>query len=396
MPAEEDSPARRKFLGTISRSSLVDAKPNKPASITNVKYLSSYDWIEAKDPTIVVPGSPSDWTPPRFSRQLKKDSGFVYSAQNAALHPDYPLEPLFRSVFHMDPSFDFNTVDIITDRNNIRKLLSYIKPTIGSHAPEGFTILIEVIGNTTIFCRDEEKTEEFIGLNEFRGYGFNFEKAYTSSPIRDSIGHFRVISYDFCGLKFVVRHKSEAYIKPAGHRIPAREKVEPESLSEMMGSLALSSSEDSSSTTSFPGSKLKLREGGKAVPLESTIEIKTRSHRKPLAFSDVAAQVWVSQTPKLVRALHDRGRFQNVEVESIDSQIKDWESSHESDLKKLFRLVQLITSIVKVGGGKAKLVYDAERDDLQLQTETEKSLLPKDLYKRWGKKTSKNAHHEKK
>jgi hypothetical protein len=38
------------------------------------------------------------------------------------VNPDSPLEPLFRSLYIEHPSFDINSIDIVTDRNNIRKL----------------------------------------------------------------------------------------------------------------------------------------------------------------------------------------------------------------------------------------------------------------------------------
>jgi hypothetical protein len=56
-------------------------------------------------------------------RQLKKDSGLVYVAQNAARHPESPLEPLFRALYIENPSFDISSVNIVSDRNDIRKLV---------------------------------------------------------------------------------------------------------------------------------------------------------------------------------------------------------------------------------------------------------------------------------
>lgn len=48
-------------------------------------------------------------------QQLQKDSGLVYIARNAARHPDSPVEPLSRSLCIEQPSFDFTSVDIVTD-----------------------------------------------------------------------------------------------------------------------------------------------------------------------------------------------------------------------------------------------------------------------------------------
>jgi hypothetical protein len=44
-----------------------------------------------------------------------------------------------------------------TDQNNIRKLLSFVNPNLGRDMLEPFTIDVEVIRNTAIFCRAETK-----------------------------------------------------------------------------------------------------------------------------------------------------------------------------------------------------------------------------------------------
>ncbi len=80
--------------------------------------LASY-WIEAPTPTIAVPGSPPLWSAPRAPRQLKKASGLIYIAQNAARHPDSPLESLSRALYIANPSFDIRSIDVVTDRNNM-------------------------------------------------------------------------------------------------------------------------------------------------------------------------------------------------------------------------------------------------------------------------------------
>jgi hypothetical protein len=92
-------------LARISRSDLQNLKtPPCSASITEVKHLSSYNWIEESTPTIVVPGSPVLWSPPAGPQKLQKDSGLIYIAQNAARHPTSPVEPLFRVLYTSKPS----------------------------------------------------------------------------------------------------------------------------------------------------------------------------------------------------------------------------------------------------------------------------------------------------
>ena len=48
------------------------------------------------------------------------------------------------------------------DRNNIRKLLSFIESSYTRDRFEVFTINIEVRKNTTIFCYNETKTLKYI------------------------------------------------------------------------------------------------------------------------------------------------------------------------------------------------------------------------------------------
>jgi len=201
-------------VSEISRLDLRELETPVSASITDVKPLSSYNWIEAPNakPTIAVPGSPALWSAPGVSRRLKKDSGLIYIAQNAARHPESPLEPLFRALYTTNPSFDIRWTDVVTDRNNIRKLLSFVDPSSTRNGLEAFTINIEITKNTAIFSRDEAKTIEYIGPQEFRGFGHEFEKAYTITQVSGSTGHHRIISYRFSDMNFIVRHETDGYV----------------------------------------------------------------------------------------------------------------------------------------------------------------------------------------
>ena len=370
----------------ISRLDLRKLKTSASASITNVKLLSSYNWIEAPktSPTIAVPGSPPLWSAPGGPRRLKQDSGLIYIAQNAARHPDSPLEPLFRALYITQPSFDIRSIDVVTDRNNIRKLLSFIDPGSTRNGLEAFTINIENVGNTAIFCRDEAQTTEYIAPYEFRGFGHEFERAYTIDQISGSTGHHRIISYSFSDLEFIVRHETDGYVGTDTKKSSTRATEHtPDSLSSMLGELSLSTG-SSRNGIALPGSKLVIKEEGQTVPLESTLEIKTRSSRKPLAVQEVAPQLWVSQTPKLVRAHHQGGTFQKPAVEDVSAEIKDWEGRKQNELRMLAVLTRKIIELVKKCGGNAVLKYDVEADKLAICKVERKNMLPKDLYSKWN------------
>ena len=377
-------------IAEISRLDLQDLDTPPSASITDVKQLSSYSWIEAPVPTIAVPGSPPRWSAPRVPRQLKKDSGIIYIAQNAARHPDSPLEPLFRALYITNPSFDIRLTDVVTDRNNIRKLLSFINPSSTRNGLEAFTIKIEVTENTAIFSREETATQEFIGKHEFKGYGHEFEKAYTTSQISGSTGHHGIISYRFSDLNFILRHEIDGFVN-TGTRKPSNSK-EPkiDSLSSMLGSFSLTPN-NSPPIITPAGSKLMIQEEGQTVPLESTLEIKTRVAHKTIEFHEVAPQLWISQTPKLVRAYHRYGVFQEPEVEDVAALIKRWEERNQTDLKKLAALIKKIVNVVKERGGNAIIKYDVGGDKLLVRKVDGKKMLPKDLYSKWDDRDDSDA-----
>ncbi|KAH6873603.1 hypothetical protein B0T10DRAFT_416376 [Thelonectria olida] len=369
------------IIAEISRMDLQDLSPPPVASVTNVKHLSSYNWIEGHTSTIVVPGSPPLWSAPKGSRQLNKDSGLFYIDQNGARHPDSPLEPLFRALYIMNPSFDIRSVDIITDRNNIRKLLSFVNPNLTPNQIETFAMGIEVTRKTAIFCREEPATTRFIGPHEFRGYGHEFEKAYTTSQIRGSTGNHGIISYQFGGLKFIVRHEIDAYVA-ADTTSFSSNKAEDDPLSGIMGTLSLFSASNPLEATSTT-SKLIVKEEGRMVPLESVLEIKTRTSNKPLQIQEVAPQLWVSQTSKLVRAYHNRGRFQEPIVEDVGAHIKKWEELNQRDLKRLAALIGKIITVVKTAGGNATVRYDGGNKLVVCKAE-KKKMLPNFMYSKWA------------
>jgi len=365
----------------ISRSDLSTLVPVSNISVTEPKHLASYNWIEAKTPTIVVPGLPPLWCEEDSSRQLKKDSGLVYIAQNAARHPESPLEPLFRALYIENPLFDVSSVDIISDRNNIRKLLSFVDPSSDVHGLEDFTMRMELINGTAILHREETKTQEYIRPDEFRGFGHEFEKAYTTSHIPSSTGHHRIVSYRLGSLSLIVRHETDGYVNTGITSQVSKQGPAGEDISDLLESMFISQPAGLDDTTPAD-SKLTVRRGGRTIALESTLEIKTRVHHKPLSIADVAPQLWLSQTPRLVRAYHEKGRFRVPVVEDVSTDLKRWEEANQG---KLGKLVTLLINIIARGKphGHVSIRYDALEDRLHVEQCARKKMFPVDLYERW-------------
>lgn len=369
---------------------------DSPAVISDSEAIASYSWIEAPTPTIAVPGMPAEWCDPGAARALPKDSGTIYIAQNAARHPESPLEPLFRAVYMLQPDFDMGTVDVVTDRNNLRKLLSFVDPSTDRKGREAFTINAEVAGNTLILSRTETKVQEFVGPYDFIGFGHEYEKASTNNEIRESTGYHRIVSYSFGGLRFLVRHEVDGYVGD-GHTGTAPQTVGATShlgLPGLLQSMSLTGNASSlpiKDTHKPAGSKMTIREQGRVVPTESTLEIKTRASKNaPIAFEDVAAQIWASQTPKLVRAYHYRGSFQPAQVEDLTDKVRRWERAHERCLKRLATLLDKIISAVKGMKGSAVIRHPKGVELLVVEATESKPMLPKDLYARWAEPAAKS------
>jgi hypothetical protein len=110
--------------------------------------------------------------------------------------PSATLLPLITAVDKIaeeeyKPSFDWASVDFVTDRNGLRKLLRWIDGT----ATKSFRIDMQLAGTHSVLLnRWERRTrEELSGFT----YGFNFEKASTkvTTGCEESTGHHRIVKY---------------------------------------------------------------------------------------------------------------------------------------------------------------------------------------------------------
>ena len=112
--------------------------------------------------------------------------------------PQATLLPLITAVNKRaegkEDKFDWASVDFVTDRNGLRKLMRWIGGGTSSDVRD-FRIDLQLAGEKTVlFNRWEKRTrEKFSG----RTFGFSFEKASTQAAqgCKDSTAHHRIISY---------------------------------------------------------------------------------------------------------------------------------------------------------------------------------------------------------
>ncbi|KAL8945894.1 MAG: hypothetical protein Q9183_007987, partial [Haloplaca sp. 2 TL-2023] len=132
------------------------------------------------------------------------------------------------------------------------------------------------------------------------------------------------------------------------------------------------------------GSKLAIRKEGHPVPLDSNLEIKTKSAKGQFEIDTIIPQLWASHTLKLVKALHYSGTFENPKVVDMAGEIQRWEARNQSNLRKLVALIKKIVNVTKENGGSAAVRYDARKGKLFICEGEGKKMLPEDLYLKWG------------
>lgn len=105
-----------------------------------------------------------------------------------------PLTPIFAAIDEFQgPAYDYNALDLVSDRNSLRKLGRWAN---GTADEDGFRIDKECVGveKTCLFTRCERQTSERI--EGFRGFGHEYKKVVARLPsgCEKATGHHRIIS----------------------------------------------------------------------------------------------------------------------------------------------------------------------------------------------------------
>jgi len=364
--------------------------------VTKLLYIGSYNWLNKLTPTIIVPGSPPQWTNRAPPYQVHADDGISFKDQNGFRCSTAVLLPLITAVNQMsnldDEEFDWSAIDFVTDRNNLRKLLRWV----GDTASNDFRIDMQLAGKTLLFNRWENRYQEQMSGKTF---GFNFEKASTipAPGCEDSTGHHRVVQYDLNGLKMVVRFEVDACIPSEASPLPTSAKVGLSSnVDDLIGALSGVSlrteglgptlSPVSKGSDTFP--KVTVISGGSVVPQSSIVELTTRSVRNATSFdwAENYPQLFLSQSPHHFLAVHERGRFTQVNKRKLESaELKKFATeSIQANLKKLRRLLDIIKELAIKHGERGRLSLVCQGGDLKVFKRTsQESCLPDSLLQRF-------------
>ncbi|KAI9065981.1 hypothetical protein FKP32DRAFT_1566831 [Trametes sanguinea] len=363
-------------LRTLTKPSGASEEIVKPQ---NLRYIGSYNWQDETTPTIIVPGSPPIWRDRALPYRVPFDTGIVMVDQNNyRMGTSCGLLPLFRAVDVMSAdgstTVDWGTVDIITDRNGLRKLLRWLAFT-GEDTLKEFRIDLQLGGSKTVLMHRWEKRtrENVVPPKGGCGHNFEHESTFAAPGCERSTGHHRIVQYDLGGLKIVVRFEVDACIagsvsargiRQAGQGRGAQVATVVAELADILAGLDLFST-TASQPESLGASPIQVIRAGSIVPADSIIELTSRSVRYIHEFSwdEKYPQLVLSQTPHLYLGGHDRGTFQQIRKYRLGgSELRHVESASQQIFKQLVSILRTIQQLMKDHGRQGSLSLVCQSD----------------------------------
>ncbi|KPM40834.1 hypothetical protein AK830_g5718 [Neonectria ditissima] len=377
-------------LATI-QSSEVQPSPTAVTSSGGYNLVCSYNWLETNDPTVYVPGDPPRYVPRILPIQVARDSGRHFIDQNSFRLPQYPFEVVFRAMEVMNPTYKFNDVDVLINRNTLRKLLDFCHQR---HHID-FRINLFVVQNTLVVERCEEKPVEMIQGGTSTGFGHNFEQAVTRSlpGMEGIVGYHRVLDYDFGGLKCAVRFEVDAFVDDSSGLDASLASMEAQvgalslatptiDLSDTLKSLQIRDPETDTNLT-----KVQVISRGSFVPHTHAAEIKSIARHKTLGH--LLPQLWFGRTQNLIQGHHIEGVFHKITVDNVGQDLRIWEAQlrTQTALRKVAMLLAELRGIVKNSECKACVVVCQKQSLTVFAATQRKTPLPADVTRRfWGMK----------
>ncbi|TFY66003.1 hypothetical protein EVG20_g5084 [Dentipellis fragilis] len=414
-PYRRDSPPSPLTPGCNLQEDLIISTPIKTLSvpitsseiystkILNAEHIGSYNSTSDQQPTIIVPaklptaaGSPPEWIGHAVPFTLPPDLG-PRSSQNNHCNNGSPLLPLMKAVDAIGAAVDWPNVDVVADRNALRKLLWWINKAAQA---EDFRIDIELGGDHTLLM-SRWRANVTYGSGDWRTFGFGFEESTTRNVkgCEKSTGHYRIIKYDFFGLRMVVRYEVDAYIPSA---LPAKTKGNSASEREKPTSLAFGehANNDANTSVSAPLASgtltspplssrsvdtLDIVHAGREIPQSSIIELTTRSQHfiELLNWPDLYPRLYLSRTRFLCIGLHSHGRFGEIRQYDMARGMETQYNAVRGALQKLGQVLTEIQDLMEENPGR-RLSLVCEGGVLRVyERATSKSCLPEDVMKRF-------------
>ncbi|KAJ3945513.1 hypothetical protein N0V92_013473 [Colletotrichum tropicale] len=328
----------RGLAGTITLDEILPS--TVPITTTGgFETLCSYNWVDTKDPTIIVPGkwirvNPTDIYPPDpvLPVRIKRDTGYTFCDLNRAKAPRQPFKGLFTALAVMSPNTKLDDVDVILTRGAFQTLHKFVK----SGCSTAFILQMNVINKTLILTYREEKNKR-ASSRKSPSWGHAFEEGFTAydDDLKESLAHHRAIKYQFGSLKVAVLHEVDAsYSAPFGSPGPAEyaerkaKYLEKRSGATNLGHLVRSNQD------------VAVRLFGTGTAAENVAEMKAT--QKPLALTGVPneakTQCWFGRTGTLIFGIHENGIFKKHSVKQFE--FEPWCQNAQEPLQKVVSLFE--------------------------------------------------------
>ena len=361
-----------KLICEIKQSELLEEANDEVdcTSLRDYKSVGAYTWsLESSEsrPLLIIPGEPNrlvDQVESKLrSKQLTKSSNELTFNENR-WEAAFLMAPLFRCVSVCTPHFEFDKMDIITDRTNLRNLFNFVENQLDKE----FRIELQCVGNSLVLIRNDAS------MNRSFDYGKDFETQATTSELNQG-SYSRVATYKFGSHNVLVRFEVDCCL-PKSNVAAAKRTL------------------DYSASTKFAGmSRLGYVPYGE-LDEEKLVELTTKSTFNSQFPMGKWNQLFFSNTDLLVLGWHNRGRLQRIEklaLKQVAERCQRSSASTKSSLGKLNTLLTRLKSIASQSNNKEEgaempsavysVIFSQATNSLSIYECVDHSgCLPKDFY----------------
>ncbi|KAK1638492.1 hypothetical protein BDP81DRAFT_315711 [Colletotrichum phormii] len=350
-----------KHVETVSNHLIEPTEGPVASAVSDFSVVCSYNWSGAYEPTIFVPGAPAKYKKPSLPLKLKSDHGIQYVDHNVYRNLVMPFEPMMRAASIMNPSANFDNVDIVISRGGLQRLLDFGK----GKSQESFRVELNLVNNTLFVAWRKEKNSFRVSrLPGKESWGHAFEDAFTEydAGLESSVSHHRVIQYNIGEIKCIVRHEVDG----AYYGSDEAEENAPTNTED--GETPPSATKNATLTGKERISKeTRAIQRGREAPPSSILELKARPRMEPW---EAMNQMYFGRTPHLIIGQHEKGEFTNVRTEDCESMMETWEWWNHEPLNKLAYLLGSLRERVKKAiaeGKRAFAIYNTMWDKTALE-----------------------------
>jgi hypothetical protein len=267
------------------------------------------------------------------------------------------MEPAVKAVLTQNLHFDTEVVDVFGCTSTLGNLLRFLK-----NDDKTFRFVVETVGRTVFFVRRENAPDELIAGPRGCGptghgmlipcsfvrpkltlAGHTFPDRYTRWPndVGGSTSHQRIISYQFAGLKCLVRFEADGYLEKELGEEHEDDTTSPRG-----------DGDDDDKARAKPAiDNVHVRSGGRLIPQHAIFELKTRgAHKKNEdQMIDHLPRMWLAQIPFFILAFHEYGLFtpEDITVSDVRKRVTVWQDENQTLLRRLGVLLEKLVSMAR-------------------------------------------------